>query len=240
MLMRTHDCFQHSNWVSTVLPHGNRECENPVQEKKQNLLLRRNILNKGRQKTGRNGKVCWKSFAIGEGYLNPRFQRHKSPQGNWKISSGWLTFYLDLLVTCTLLEYQFACRACAPCLTEGCPKRVESGLSSLFSEEYFTASKSNHLSCCLFLITLFTGSSSGRESRLAEFLWHQHPVARLLFSGMGHYCQRWPSPVLFQRRKGSEITGKHEWKWADLPCRSERNWMPSRCPLLFSMVVESY
>lgn len=31
--MRTHNCFQHSNWVLIALPHGNRECDNPVQEK---------------------------------------------------------------------------------------------------------------------------------------------------------------------------------------------------------------
>lgn len=33
--MRTHDCFQHSNWVWIALPHRNRECKNPVQEKQQ-------------------------------------------------------------------------------------------------------------------------------------------------------------------------------------------------------------
>lgn len=163
--MRTDNYFQHSNWVLIALPHGNRECENPVQEKKRTkFAFKKEYLKQGETKDRRMGKFSGRALPLAKDIWIQGFQRHKSPQGNRKITSEWLTFYLYLLVTSTLLEYQFACRACAPCFIEGCPKRVKSGFYSLFSEEYFTASKSNN-----FLITLFTGRSSGRDCRLNSF-----------------------------------------------------------------------
>lgn len=93
-----------------------------MQHKRSNepsLLLRRNILNKGSPKTGRHMKACWKSFTIHQRHWlrSKDFWDQQGPQGNRKITSKWLLFCLGLLAIYTLLEYQFACRACAPCLT---------------------------------------------------------------------------------------------------------------------------
>lgn len=109
----------------------------------------------------------------------------------------------------------------------------------LFSEEYSTVSKSNHLGCCLCLpmITLFTGSNSERECRLAECLWHQHSIAKSLFSRIGHYCQKWPSPVRSQSRKGLEITGKLEWTWADLQVRKKLDAFLSSLDIFYSCQI---
>lgn len=180
--MRTHDCFQHSNWVSIALPHGSRECENPVQEKKQTKFdFKKEYLKQGEIKDSKR----WKSLPGELCHWLEILEAKGSKDTNFSVSSGKQKNYfwvIDILPGSVVHFYSFGvsiCRACAHCFTEGCTIRVKSGLSSLFSEEYFTASKSNHLGCFLFLNTLFTGSNSGRECRLAEFLWHQHPTARL-------------------------------------------------------------
>lgn len=49
--MRTHNFFQHSNWVLIALPHGNRERENPVQEKQQmKFAFKKEYLKQGETK----------------------------------------------------------------------------------------------------------------------------------------------------------------------------------------------
>lgn len=45
-------------------------------------------------------------------------------------------------------------------------------------------------------------------------------------------------PVLLHVREGSMSAGKDVWKWSALPCRSERDWIPSCHPMLFSMAVK--
>lgn len=86
---------------------------------KRSLLLRRNILSKSSQKTVRDTKACCKSFAIYQRHRlrSKNFQDQQVAHGNRRITSKWLPFCLDILAIYTLLEYQFACRASAPCLT---------------------------------------------------------------------------------------------------------------------------